>query len=59
MTNNIAPEAPAKHPPDPSAIDIRLYRAVKEAIASPPIQIRLDVFRTGRGGFVSKSMPAT
>lgn len=47
MTNNIAPEAPAKHPPDPSVIDSRLYQAVKEAIASLPIYFRTETRISG------------
>ena len=47
MTNNTAPEAPEKRPPDPNAINSRLYQAVKEAIASLPIYFRTETRISG------------
>ena len=47
MMPNSTPEPPVKRPPDPSAVDIQLYSAIKEAIASLPIYFRTETRISG------------
>lgn len=47
MTHDSAPEPPVKRLPNASTVDMRLYQAVKEAIASLPIYFRTETRISG------------